>query len=385
MKRCWSLGFVVALCLCAATFPAQTQTKRTSAYYPPPGDAWQRRKPEEVGLDSALLDQAVAYARTQAGTMPADFSTQVETFGRVLGPLPKTHGDTGGLIIRHGYIVAKWGDINRIDPVYSVAKSFLSTLAGIAIDRGMIKNVHDPMKLYAKDDGYTSPHNAKVTWENHLQQTSEWEGSMWGKNSDFLGVAEFGRGQRQPRAIKEPGTFWEYNDVRINRMSLTLLQVWQKALPQVLKSEVMDRLGASHTWEYHGYFNSQVKIKNKSVDSVSGGTRWGGGLWISTLDMARFGYLILRQGKWKDKQLVSANWIRMATTPTTIGQDYGYLWWLNTQGKQWPDLPRTSFAALGAGSNTVWIDPEHDLVVVWRWHRDRSANEFFKRVLAALK
>ena len=70
----------------------------------------------------------------------------------------------------------------------------------------------------------------------------------------------------------------------------------------------------------------------------------------------------------------------MATTPTTIGQDYGYLWWLNTQGKQWPDLPRTSFAALGAGSNTIWIDPEHDLVVVWRWHRDRSANEFFKRV-----
>ena len=76
-------------------------------------------------MDSALLDQAVAYARTQAGTMPADFSTQVETFGRVLGPLPKTHGDTGGIIIRHGYIVAEWGDINRIDPVYSVAKSFL--------------------------------------------------------------------------------------------------------------------------------------------------------------------------------------------------------------------------------------------------------------------
>jgi CubicO group peptidase (beta-lactamase class C family) len=374
------------LALCAASVvPVQSQNKQPSAYYPPPGDAWQRRKAEEVGMDSALLDQALAYARTQAGTMPADFSTQVETFGRVLGPLPKTHGDTGGLIIRHGYIVAEWGDINRIDPVYSVAKSFLSTLAGIAVDRGMIKNVHDPMKSYAKDDGYASPHNAKVTWENHLQQTSEWEGSMWGKNSDFIGVAEFGRGQRQARAIKEPGTFWEYNDVRINRMSLTLLQVWQKALPQVLKSEVMDRIGASHTWEYHGYFNSQVKIKNKTVDSVSGGTRWGGGLWISTQDMARFGYLILRQGKWKEKQLVSANWIRMATTPTTIGQDYGYLWWLNTQGKQWPDLPRTSFAALGAGSNTIWIDPEHDLVVVWRWHRDRSANEFFKRVLAAVK
>ena len=75
----------------------------------------------------------------------------------------------------------------------------------------------------------------------------------------------------------------------------------------------------------------------------------------------------------------------MATTPTAIGQDYGFLWWLNTQGKQWPDAPRTSYAALGAGSNIIWIDPDHDLVVVWRWYRDRSANEFFKRILAAVK
>jgi len=383
------LSLILIVCVLSVTplgwLPSKAQNRTDSIYYPAPGDGWQRRKPEDAGMNSALLEQALAYAKTQAGTMPADFSTQVETFGRVLGPLPKMRGDTGGLIIRHGYIVAEWGDTNRIDPVYSVAKSFLSTLAGIAVDRGMIKNVHDPMKSYAKDDGYISPHNAKVTWENHLQQTSEWEGSMWGKNSDFIGVEEFGRGQRQPRAIKEPGTFWEYNDVRINRMSLTLLQVWQKALPQVLKSEVMDRIGASNTWQYHGYFNSQVKIKGKTVDSVSGGTRWGGGLWISTQDMARFGLLILRQGKWKGKQLVSDNWIKMATTPTTLGQDYGYLWWLNTQGKQWPDLPRTSFAALGAGSNTIWIDPEHDLVVVWRWHRDRSANDFFKRILAAVK
>lgn len=381
-----SLRLFLILSVFLSLFPASvlSQTKQPSIYFPPPGDAWQRRKPEDVGMDSALLDQAVAYAKTQAGNMPADFSTQVETFGRVLGPLPKTHGDTGGIIIRHGYIVAEWGDANRIDPVYSVAKSFLSTLTGLAVDRGMIKSTSDQMKSYATDDGYSSPHNAKITWANHLQQTSEWEGSMWDKNSDFVGVEEFGRGQRQPRAIKEPGTFWEYNDVRINRMSLTLLQVWQKPLPAVLKSEVMDRIGASNTWEYHGYFNSQVEIKGKKVESVSGGTRWGGGLWINTRDMARFGYLILRHGKWKTKQLVSENWIRMATTPTSIGVDYGYLWWLNTQGKQWPDAPRTSFAALGAGSNTIWIDPEHDLVVVWRWHRDRSANELFKRILASV-
>ncbi len=380
--------FLLVVCFCSQGFFSQSvsQSTRTNVYYPPPpGAAWQKRKPEDAGMDSALLDQAVAYARTQPSTMPADFSTQVETFGRVLGPLPKMHGDTNGIILRHGYVIAEWGDTSRVDPVYSVAKSFLSTLCGLAVDRGLIKSIHDRMKLYATDDGYASAHNAKITWEEHLQQTSEWEGNMWGKNSDFVGVEEFGRGRRQPRAIKEPGTYWEYNDVRINRMSLTLLQVWQKPLPLVLKNEIMDRIGASDTWQYHGYFNSQVMIKGRMVESVSGGTRWGGGLWINTRDMARFGYLFLRRGNWKGKQIISENWIKMATTPTTIGQDYGYLWWLNTQGKQYPDAPRTSFTALGAGSNTIWIDPDHDLVVVWRWHRDRSANELFKKILAAIK
>src|SRR5262249_7216164 len=162
---------------------------------------------------------AVAYAKTQAGTMPADFSTQVDTFGRVLGIMPKMRAGTSGIIIRHGYIVAEWGDTDHVDPTYSVAKRFLSTLVGLGVGRGKINSIHDLMKQYATDDGYASPHNAKITWENHLQQTSEWEGSMWGKNSDFVGVEEFGRGRRQPRAVKEPGTYWEYNDVRINRMS----------------------------------------------------------------------------------------------------------------------------------------------------------------------
>jgi CubicO group peptidase (beta-lactamase class C family) len=382
---------LLLLALCAGgvtllgTHAVNSQGKPTAVYYPAAGDSWQRRKPEDAGMDSALLDQAVAYAKTQGSTIPADFSTQVETFGRVLGPLPKTRAETNGIIIRHGYIVAEWGDTKAVDPTYSAAKSFLSTLCGLAVDRGLIKSVHDPLKQYVSDNGYDSPHNAKVTWEEHLQQTSEWEGSMWGKNSDFLGTEEFGKGQRRPRAIQEPGTHWEYNDVRINRMSLSLMEVWQKPLPQVLKDEIMDRIGASNTWQYHSYFNSKAVIKGKEMESVSGGTRWGGGLWISARDEARFGYLILRRGKWADKQIISENWIKQATTPTTIGQDYGFLWWLNTAHKLYPSAPTSSFSALGYGSSTIWIDPEHDLVVVWRWHQDRSADELFKRILAAIK
>jgi CubicO group peptidase (beta-lactamase class C family) len=376
---------VLVLCASAALSSAEASKRQATTYYPPSGSAWKQKSPEFVGMDRDLLDQAVAYAKTQASLIPADFSTQVETFGRVLGPLPKERGATNGIIVRHGYIVAEWGDTERADPTYSVAKSFLSTITGLAVDRGLIKNVQDPVKQYVDDGGYDSPHNAKVTWQFHLQQTSEWEGSMWGKNSDFIGVEEFGRGQRKPREIREPGTYWEYNDVRINRLSLSLLKVWQRPLPDVLKSEIMDRIGASNTWEYHAYNNSFVTINGKRMGSVSGGTRWGGGLWISARDEARFGYLFLRKGKWKDKQIISEKWVRDAITPTPAAQNYGYLWWLNTAHKQYPNLPETSFAALGYGSNTIWIDPEHDLVIVWRWHQDRTADEFFKRVVAAVK
>jgi CubicO group peptidase (beta-lactamase class C family) len=378
----------------ATLAPAQTKTaaarqSRTqeSVYYPPPDDAreaWQHKRAEEVGMDSFLLAQALAYAKTQESRVPRDFSAQVETFGAILGPLPKERGETNGIIIRHGYIVAEWGDTRRIDPTYSVAKSFLSTLLGLAIDRGLIKSIHDPVRAYVHDGGYESPHNAKITWEEHAQQTSEWEGVMWGKSSDFIGTEQFGKGRREPRPIKEPGTYWEYNDVRINRLALSLLRVWQKPLPQVLKEEVMNPIGASKAWQYHGYFNSDVIINNQRVKSVSGGTRWGGGLWISTRDEARYGYLFLRQGKWRDRQIISQAWVRMATAPSAIKSDYGYLWWLNTDHKQWPSAPEKSFAALGYGSNTIWIDPDDDLVVVWRWHQ-ANPDELIKRILASVK
>jgi CubicO group peptidase (beta-lactamase class C family) len=257
-------------------------------------------------------------------------------------------------------------------------------LLGLAIDRGLIKSINDPVRSYVQDGGYESEHNAKITWEEHAQQTSEWEGAMWGKPHDFLGIEEFGKGRRAPRELREPGTYWEYNDVRINRFALSLLRVWGRPLPEVLREEIMNPIGASQSWQYQGYFNSDVVINGRKMSSVSGGTRWGGGLWISTRDEARYGYLFLRKGRWKNRQLISEQWVRAATTPCKVKPDYGYLWWLNTGRKQWPSAPETSFAALGYGNNTIWIDPEHDLVVVWRWHQ-ASPDELIRRIITAIK
>ncbi len=393
-------------------------------YYPPRGN-WEQRKPSELGMDEALLAAAVEWAKTQETDMPRDFSTQAEVFGRPLGPVPRTRALTNGIILRHGYIVAEWGDTASVDPTYSVAKSYLSTILGLTIDRGMIKSVGDrvrPSMAALGDTGYDSPHNAKITWEHHATQTSEWDGTLFGKTSTFIGKEEFGKGEMKPRTdpggtvaaphnhdlssdpdaakkgLHEPGTHYEYNDVRVNRLSLSLLRLWKRPLPEVLKSEVMDPIGASGTWVYHAYDNAAVEVDGKPMKSVSGGTRWGAGLWMSTRDHARFGLLILRRGKWGEetgkgvRQIISESWIRAATTRHGKNPGYGYLWWLNSEvdeaGKprDWPDAPPTSFSAQGAGNNTIWIDPEHDLVVVWRWHKGgRAQAEFYKRILGAVK
>src|SRR5207344_568954 len=124
------------------------------------------------------------------------------TFGKPLGPVPERHAATNGIIIRYGYIAATFGDTKAVDPVYSAAKSFLSTVCSLAVAQGLIRDVNDPVAKYIHDGGYDSPHNAKITWKNHLQQESEWEGVMFGKNANFVGVEEFGKGKREPRLIQ---------------------------------------------------------------------------------------------------------------------------------------------------------------------------------------
>lgn len=335
-------------------------------------------------MDAARLSAAVEFAKANETSKPMDFSDQEGIFGEPLGPLPARRAHTNGVIVRHGYVVAEWGDIEKVDPTYSAAKSYLSTLLGLAIDRGLIDDVRDPVGQYVTDGGYDSPHNAKVTWHHHAQQTSEWQGVLWDRRDDFIGAREFGGAEREPRQIQEPGSYYQYNDVRINRLALSLLRVFEKPLPAVLKDEIMDPIGASDTWQYHGYRNSKVDVNGQTVESVTGGTRWGGGIWINSLDHARFGLLMLRNGTWKNQQLISPEWIEQATTRGDVGPDYGYLWWLNTEGEAWPDAPRTAYRASGHGSNTVWIDPEHDLAVVWRWHAGQPSNEFYKRIIEAI-
>ena len=382
------MGFrVLVPCFCVSVFLwmylAAAPTAQTGSYVPPAG-AWAKKTPAELGLDPAKLAEAVTYAQSRESTRAMDFSDQEKIFGSLLGSVPTKRAKTNGLVIYKGYVVAEFGDTTWVDPTYSVAKSMMATVAGIAVRDSKVTNLDEPVGAIVKDGGYDSPRNAQVTWKMHLRQETEWEGNMFGKQDDFVGAEAFGDGERKPRELKKPGTHYEYNDVRINRLGLSLLRTFKKPVPEVFRDEIMDPIGASNAWKWVPYHNSYVVIEGKKMPSVSGGTRWGGGVWINSWDMARFGYLWLRGGTWGDKQILQPAYVKAAVTPSAHGPDYGYLWWLNQSGKNYPGLPTNVYGARGAGSNTILISPDHDLVVVWRWHAGNEA-EFAKRVIAAIK
>jgi CubicO group peptidase (beta-lactamase class C family) len=358
---------------------AQPQAKP----YVPSATSWATRRPSEVALDSAKLAAAVVYAQGADNGWPTDLNEEIkvitakEPYPEILGPV-KDRAPTNGLILRHGYIVAEWGNTHQVDMTFSVAKSYLATVAGLAYDRKLIPDLHAPEGALIKDGGFDSPHDAKITWDMHLTQTSEWEGTLWDKPD----VAD--RRLGYTRTLSDPGTVWEYNDVRVNRMALSLLRLFRRPLPEVFKEAIADPIGMNEGWVWHGYRNAYVEIDGRRMQSVSGGGHWGGGFWASTRDHARFGLLASRMGNWDGKQLVSQEWYRLATTPSPIKPVYGYMWWLNTDRKQYPAAPASSFFALGAGGNVIWIDRDHDLVAVIRWFDLAKVNEFMRLVLDSI-
>ncbi len=149
-------------------------------------------------------------------------------------------------------------------------------------------------------DLFEAPKNQPIRWDHLLRQTSDWQGTLWGK-PDWADRPEGEPAMWPNRKLYEPGTRWKYNDVRVNVLALALLHVWRRPLPDVLREEIMEPIGASSTWRWHGYENSWIELDGRRVQSVAGGGHWGGGMFINAYDMARFGYLFLRNGRWNGR------------------------------------------------------------------------------------
>ena len=336
------------------------------------------------------MDSAVSFAirndsKTEYNLRIANLKAYVnEPNYRILGPM-KDRGKPAGLIIRNGYIVAQWGDLKRVDMTFSVTKSYLSTIAGLAIDHRLIKSVDDRAIEYVTDGTYEGEHNAKITWRHLLTQSSDWSGCMF----DICDWAdrppkEGGIDDWKNRKLVEPGTNYEYNDVRVNLLAYSLLQVWRKPLPVVLKEKIMDPIGASTTWRWYGYDNSFVNVDGIMMQSASGGGHFGGGLFINTLDQARFGLLFQRNGKWRTSQLISEQWISSARQPSAANKEYGFMWFLNAQNR-FKDLSKDIYYANGFGGNYIVIDNEHDLVIVTRWLEPSRLGDFLKLVINSVE
>jgi CubicO group peptidase (beta-lactamase class C family) len=255
------------------------------------------------------------------------------------------------LVIRNGYIVSETYfqsyDETKKHELYSCTKSFISTLVGIAIDKGYIDKVDRPVLDFFPDRSFENRDVRKdaMTLEDLLTMRSglHWTETMnpdMGRSRDWVKFV-----LDQPMQEK-PGTLFNYCSGCSHVVSAILQRKTGMNTRDFAQKELFEPLGISSAdWE------------TDPTDVPLGG--WG--LQLTPRDMAKLGYLYLHNGMWDGQQVVSAEWVKTATqmhvkTGTRVGIDYGYMWWTC------PSL--NAYAALGYDGQTIFVIPNLDLVIV---------------------
>ena len=361
-------------------------------YFPSKGN-WEVKLPSDFNYDSKKIQKAIDFVIENQNNGNKDLRVEIlkgfstEPYHSIKGPTKK-RGETNGLIIKDGYIIASWGDTKRVDMTFSVTKSYLSAVAGIAVDKNLIRSEKDFVSNYVWEKTFDGEKISLITWAHLLNQSSDWFGNLFGINHwedrpDISKSIDDWRSEPQ----KVPGTHYKYNDVRVNVLAYSLLQVFRESLPKVLKKTIMDPIDASDTWRWYGYENSWVNIDGVKTQSVSGGGHNGGGIFISSEDHARFGLLFLNKGMWNGKRIISEEWIEKSISPSETNPEYGYMWWINSklgedyQTTDWKNVPTNIIYGSGFGGNKVIIIPDENMVVVGRWFGSQTESTFIKMIL----
>lgn len=309
-----------------------------------PGADWEAAEPEGLGFDPARLAGVGEWQAKHADGSPYRL-----------------------LVVRHGQIAAEWlgGGIgvNDLQRQASASKSTYSTVLGIAIAEGMIGSADDLVSDYypefldvAPDEGpkenrYAFPENAGITFRQLI-----------GNMSGYMKPGE------------APGKTFNYQTFGMNVVTHALASVYSMyrtsdpergaGFGRLTERKVRNLIGGSWKWTY-----SNFDLQPNAKLGVFG---YATTYEMTARDMARLGLLWLNDGEWEGKRVVPAEWIREATRvsdmllqnePRELWQ-YGLGFWCNDQGVLWPSLPRNSFAAVGAGKQFIWVDREHDLIVV---------------------
>jgi CubicO group peptidase (beta-lactamase class C family) len=301
--------------------------------YYPRGKDWETRSPKDAAMDAAALDDAAKYAAE--------------------------HNSTGLVIVRGGRIVMEqyWQQwtAETAQPIFSASKSVTATLVGMAIEEGKLKGVEQSASAFVP--AWKGTPKEAITIRHLLSMTS---GIKVGAVRAVAEIDAFEETAGFPLEHK-PGEHWAYN-TPVYRLLLRMLEhATGESINQYTARKFAPLGLLSSSWDCGPAPNNKTNCS-----------------WYrsSLREMSKFGLLILRQGKWDDRQLVSAKFVKESTsTSQTLNEAYGYLWWLNGkssfklasgragQGRLWPDCPPDAFGALGAQDKKIYVVPSLDLVI----------------------
>jgi len=277
-------------------------------------------------------------------------------------------------------------DADTLHDMKSVSKSVASLAIGIAIDRGLIGSINEPIfSFFPELSDLRSPEKERIQLLHALTMSM---GLKWVEATPATG--DFNNDEARVHMAWDPcryvlglpvtapaGQEFFYNTGALTLVSAIIRKATGRPLDEFARETLFEPLG----------------ITGVAWDRIRGDTDAGGGLRMRPRDMAKIGQLVLAGGRWNDRQIVSKGWIEASTTrkiEATDGQSYGYLWWLgrirfNGRDVHW-------VGALGRGGQSIRIVPELDLVVVVTagYYQDYSPEAFklqysiFRDVLRAI-
>jgi CubicO group peptidase (beta-lactamase class C family) len=321
-------GFVLAGCALPAPPPTAL---RDAAVYPGADWAWSD-SPESMGWSSAKLAVAQAYSE------------------RI--------GSAAVMIVDDGIVIAAWGDLERKYQCHSMRKSLISALYGIYVADGKI-DLSATLEELGIDD------RTPLTDVEKTATIAELLSARSGVYIEAAGEAPAMKAMRPPRGSHEPGTFWYYNNWDFNALGTIFDQLsGEKNIYTAFDKRIADPIGMQDYVPDELYYGYEPYSRHPYY-----------GFRMSTRDLARFGLLFLRKGRWDDQQVVPADWVRESTASHSVTgpqSGYGYMWWTGEGVGGFPNVDEGpgSYYASGAYGQNVIVMPSRNLVVVHRADSD---------------
>ena len=260
-------------------------------------------------------------------------------------------GSAALMIVTGGRVVAEWGDVSKTYHSHSTRKSFMSALYGIYRADGRIDTSLTLGKLGIREKGTElTPQEQQATILDLLRSRS-------GVYLPSAGEVQAMRDARPKRGSHPPGTFWYYNNWDFNVLGTIFRQLTGADIFEALKTRIADPIGME-----------DFDIRHASYDLEPVSIHPGYWFRISARDFARFGYLYLRGGRWRDRQIVPREWVEVSTRsysnaePGVSKSGYGLMWWITTASED--GIPVGSYTASGSGGQRLTVIPPLDTVIV---------------------